>query len=47
MTSFDAFVCSVTDLTADVREIELELIAPSEMSFAAGQFVSFEIQAPE
>jgi CDP-4-dehydro-6-deoxyglucose reductase, E3 len=47
MTSFKAFVRSVADLTADVREIELELIAPTEISFAAGQFISFEVHAPE
>lgn len=33
-------------MTADVREIELELIAPAEISFAAGQFVSLEVHAP-
>lgn len=47
MTSFEAFVCSVADLTAEVREIELELMAPPGISFAAGQFISFEVQAPE
>lgn len=47
MTLFHASVSSVTDLTADVRELELELTAPTEISFAAGQFISFEVQAPE
>ena len=47
MTSFEALVCSVADLTADVREIELELIAPPGMSFAAGQFISLEVHVPE
>ena len=47
MTSFEAFVCSVAHLTADVREIELELIAPPGISFVAGQFISFEVHAPE
>jgi NAD(P)H-flavin reductase len=47
MTSFEAFVCSVADLTGEVREIELELMAPPGISFAAGQFISCEVQAPD
>lgn len=47
MTSFEAVVSSVADLTADVREIELELIAPTGISFVAGQFISFEVHAPQ
>jgi NAD(P)H-flavin reductase len=46
MTSFEAFVCSVADLTAEVREIGLELRAPPGIAFSAGQFISFEVQAP-
>jgi NAD(P)H-flavin reductase len=34
-------------LTHDVREIELTLEEPDEIRFAAGQFVSFEIERPE
>lgn len=47
MTSFEAVVHRVTDLTPDVREIELRLMERAEISFAAGQFISFEVQAPE
>ena len=47
MTSFEALVRSVADLTADVREIELALIAPAGIAFVAGQFISFEVHAPE
>ena len=39
-------VSTITDLTPDVRQIELQLTAPTQISFAAGQFVSFEVQAP-
>lgn len=46
MTSFDAVVSRCSDLAPGVREIELALVAPPEISFAAGQFVSFEIAAP-
>ena len=31
-------------LTHDVREVQLRLIEPAQMPFAAGQFVSFEIE---
>ena len=33
----------MTDLTHDVREIELSLDEPQDIVFAAGQFVSFQI----
>jgi NAD(P)H-flavin reductase len=46
LASFDAVVSRTADLTKDVRQIDFELIAPAELSFAAGQFVSFEAQAP-
>ncbi len=42
--TFTAAVSRVADLTHDVREIELELIDPPEISFKAGQFISFEVQ---
>ena len=47
MERFDAAVSRVTDLTRDVREIELALISPREIAFEAGQFVSFEVERPE
>ena len=47
MTWFEAVVHRVTELTPDVRQIELALTDPAEIAFAAGQFVSFEVSAPE
>jgi CDP-4-dehydro-6-deoxyglucose reductase, E3 len=46
MQSFRARVTVVEDLTYDVREIRLTLVDPSGICFAAGQFVSFEIDRP-
>jgi CDP-4-dehydro-6-deoxyglucose reductase, E3 len=46
MIPFESVVSRVTDLTPDVREIELSLIAPATIAFAAGQFISFEVEAP-
>ena len=46
MQSFAARVAGVRDLTHDVRQIDFELVDPSEMTFAAGQFVSFEVDRP-
>jgi NAD(P)H-flavin reductase len=43
MQSFSARLTAVRDLTCDVRQIDLALVDPPEMRFAAGQFVSFEI----
>jgi NAD(P)H-flavin reductase len=40
---YTAKVCRVRDLTHDVREIDLCLIEPSEISFKPGQFISFEV----
>ena len=40
---FRAKVSRVTDLTHDVRELDLDLVSPSEITFTAGQFISFEI----
>lgn len=44
MQLFTAAVTRVVRLTHDVREIEFRLVDPAEMTFQAGQFVSFEIQ---
>ena len=46
MESFTAKVAAVRDLTHDVRQIDFTLIDPPEMVFAAGQFISFEIDRP-
>jgi CDP-4-dehydro-6-deoxyglucose reductase len=43
MRSFRARVTVVQDLTDDVRQIRLTLVEPPGIRFAAGQFVSFEI----
>jgi len=43
MQSFTARVSRVRDLTHDVRELDLRLIAPPQIAFKAGQFVSFEV----
>jgi CDP-4-dehydro-6-deoxyglucose reductase len=40
---FTATVAAVRQLTHDVRQIDLQLIEPSEIRFRAGQFVSFEV----
>ena len=40
---FTAVVSRVQDLTHDVRAIELRLVEPGDMTFKAGQFVSFEV----
>jgi NAD(P)H-flavin reductase len=47
MQTFTSHVGNVTDLTHDVRVISLELVQPAEIHFQAGQFVSFEVPAPE
>ncbi len=46
MQSFTGKVVGVRDLTHDVRQIDLALLDPQEMSFAAGQFISFEVEKP-
>lgn len=43
MQTITAAVSQRRDLTHDVREVTLQLIAPAALSFAPGQFVSFEI----
>ena len=40
---FTAEVTAVQQLTHDVRQIDLQLVEPAEISFKAGQFVSFEV----
>jgi NAD(P)H-flavin reductase len=44
---FRATVCRVRDLTHDVREIDLRLAEPSQITFKAGQFLSFEVGQDE
>ena len=46
MESFTATVAAVRDLTHDVRQIDLTLSEPPEIRFAAGQFISFEVERP-
>ncbi len=41
--TYTASVSRVRDLTHDVRELELVLIEPKDLSFKAGQFISFEV----
>ena len=40
---FRAAVCRIRDLTHDVRELDLRLMEPPQLTFKAGQFVSFEV----
>jgi NAD(P)H-flavin reductase len=40
---FSAKVIALRQLTHDVRQIDLRLMEPAEISFKAGQFVSFEV----
>ncbi len=44
MQTFTAAVSRITDLTHDVREIELRLVEPPRIRFQPGQFVSFEVE---
>jgi CDP-4-dehydro-6-deoxyglucose reductase, E3 len=44
LQSFTADIARTTDLTHDVREIELRLVDPQEIHFTAGQFVSFRVR---
>jgi CDP-4-dehydro-6-deoxyglucose reductase, E3 len=46
METFTAHVEGITDLTHDVRVVRLGLLRPGEISFQAGQFVSFEVPKP-
>ena len=43
---FQAQAERIRDLTHDVREIGFRLLAPTEIDFKAGQFVSFEVLHP-
>ena len=43
MEQFSAEVSRIQDLTHDVRAIELRLLEPRNITFKAGQFVSFEV----
>jgi NAD(P)H-flavin reductase len=40
---FSAEVSRIQDLTHDVRAIELRLLEPNDITFKAGQFISFEV----
>ncbi len=40
---FSAKVIAIRQLTQDVRQIDVRLLEPPEISFKAGQFVSFEV----
>jgi CDP-4-dehydro-6-deoxyglucose reductase len=40
---FNAEVSRIEDLTHDVRAIELRLLEPRDITFKAGQFISFEV----
>jgi NAD(P)H-flavin reductase len=46
MRSFTARVTAIRDLTHDVRQIDFALRDPDEMTFRAGQFISFEVERP-
>ena len=41
--TYTASVSRVRDLTYDVRELELVLVEPKDLSFKPGQFISFEV----
>lgn len=43
---FQAKAERIRDLTHDVREMDFRLVAPSQISFKAGQFVSFDVAHP-
>ena len=40
---YRAQVRTIRDLTADIKEIVLELVDPTEIEFRAGQFIQFEV----
>jgi CDP-4-dehydro-6-deoxyglucose reductase, E3 len=46
MQEFKAHVSRVKDLTHDVRELELSLLAPGAIDFKAGQWISLEVRHP-
>jgi len=41
--TYTASVSRITDLTHDVRELELVLVEPKDLLFKPGQFISFEL----
>lgn len=43
ITTFQASVSRIRDLTHDVRELKLTLREPKEIQFKPGQFISFEV----
>ena len=45
--TFTAQVESITDLTHDVRQLDLRLVEPATIEFKPGQFISFELPHPE
>ena len=45
--TFAAQVEMIKDLTHDVRQLDLRLIAPKTITFKPGQFVSFEMPHPQ
>ncbi len=46
MNTYTARVSRATDLTHDVRLIQLDLLAPPAIEFEPGQFVSFSVDQP-
>ena len=42
--TYTASVSRVRDLTHDVRELEMVLVEPKDLSFKPGQFISFEVR---
>lgn len=43
VTQYVAEVASIRDLTHDIKEVQLRLLDPTDMTFKAGQFVQFEV----
>ena len=46
MPDFQAEVSRLKDLTHDVRELELSLVAPDSIEFKAGQWISIDVWHP-
>jgi NAD(P)H-flavin reductase len=46
VNTFTARVSKLSDLTYDVRVLELELLDPPRIDFRAGQFISFQVPIP-
>lgn len=47
MQEFQTHVSGVKDLTHDVREVELSLLAPDTIAFKAGQWISLNVWHPK